>query len=138
MNFLRWQDKTLSTFDLFMKNSLETWGIRCQLFASRMRRQLLVKFGLSEHSKFDKIFPLVLTNQLIYYVNVKTTRKIFSKFVCFSESPNFICVKWRNVLDIESGSNITLIYMFFFCRRITICLIMWPDGFAHHSLTDYM
>jgi len=22
--------------------------------------------------------------------------------------------------------------------RITICLIMWPDGFAHHSLTDYI
>ena len=32
---------------------------------------------------------MVLTNQLIYLVNVKTMRKIFSNFVCFSESPNF-------------------------------------------------
>ena len=50
----------------------------------------LVKFGLSEkHTKFEKIFLIVLINQLIYLVNVKTMRKIFSNFVCFSESPNF-------------------------------------------------
>ena len=44
-----------------------------------------LKFGLSEkHTKFEKkIFFMVLTNQLIYLVNVKTMRKIFSK------SPNF-------------------------------------------------
>ena len=35
---------------------------------------------------------MVLTNQLIYLVNVKTMRKIFSNYVCFSESPNF---KWE-------------------------------------------
>ena len=35
-----------------------------------------IKFGLSEkHTKFEKIFLMVLTNQLIYLV--KTTRKIF-------------------------------------------------------------
>ena len=39
-----------------------------------------VKFGLSEkHTKFEKIFLMVLTNQLIYLVNVKTMRKIFFK-----------------------------------------------------------
>ena len=33
---------------------------------------------------------MVLTNQLIYLVNVKTMRKIFfSNYVCFSKSPNF-------------------------------------------------
>ena len=49
-----------------------------------------LKFGLSEkHSRFEKIFLMVLTNQLIYLVNVKTTRKIFSNYVCFSKSPNF-------------------------------------------------
>ena len=38
----------------------------------------LIMFGLSEkHTKFEKIFIMVLTNQLIYLVNVKTTRKIF-------------------------------------------------------------
>ena len=37
-----------------------------------------IKFGLSEkHTKFEKIFLMVLTNQLIYLVNVKTIRKIF-------------------------------------------------------------
>ena len=33
---------------------------------------------------------MVLTNQLIYLVNVKTMKKIFSNYVCFSKSPNFI------------------------------------------------
>ena len=50
-----------------------------------------VKFGLSEkHTKFEKIFLMVLTNQLIHLVNVKTMRKIFSNYVCFSKSLNFI------------------------------------------------
>ena len=43
----------------------------------------LFKFGLSEkHTNFEKFFLMVLTNQLIY--------KIFSNYVCFSKSPNFI------------------------------------------------
>ena len=55
-----------------------------------MRKPFLLKFGLSEkHTKFEKIFLMVLTNQLIYLVNVKTMRKIFSNYVCFSKSPNF-------------------------------------------------
>ena len=49
-----------------------------------------LKFGLSEkHTKFEKIFLVVLTNQLINLVNIKTMRKIFSNYVCFSKSPNF-------------------------------------------------
>ena len=49
-----------------------------------------VKFGLSEkHTKFEKIFLVVLTNQLIYLVQVNTMRKIFSNYVRFSKSPNF-------------------------------------------------
>ena len=32
---------------------------------------------------------MVLTNQLIYLVNIKTMRKIFSNYVCFSKSLNF-------------------------------------------------
>ena len=57
-----------------------------------------VKFGLSEkHTKFEKIFLMVLTNQLIYLVNVKTMGKIFSNYVCFSKSPNFkrVFIKWN-------------------------------------------
>ena len=39
-----------------------------------------IKFGLSEkHTKFEKIFLMVLTNQLIYLENVKTMRKFFFK-----------------------------------------------------------
>ena len=57
---------------------------------------VLLKFGISEkHTKFEKIFLMILTNQLIYLVNVKTMRKIFSNYVCFSKSPNFK-VKVRN------------------------------------------
>ena len=51
---------------------------------------MYIKFGLSEkHTKFEKIFLMVLTNQLIYLVNIKTMRKIFSNYMCFSKSPNF-------------------------------------------------
>ena len=46
----------------------------------------VVKFGLSEkHTKFEKIFLMVLTNQLIYLVNVKTMRKIFFQIMCASQ-----------------------------------------------------
>ena len=39
-----------------------------------------VKFGFFEKgTKFEKIFLVFLKNQLIYLVNVKTMRKIFSK-----------------------------------------------------------
>ena len=49
-----------------------------------------LKFGLSEkHTKFEKIFLVVLTNQLINLVNIKTMRKIFLNYVCFSKSLNF-------------------------------------------------
>ena len=49
-----------------------------------------VKLGLSEKdTKFEKIFIVVLTNQLIYLVQVNTMRKIFSNYVRFSKSPNF-------------------------------------------------
>ena len=50
---------------------------------------IFLKFGLSEkHTKFEKIFLMVLTNQRIYLVNVKTMSKIFSNYVYFSKSPN--------------------------------------------------
>ena len=49
-------------------------------FSDQLRPFKLLKFGLSEkHTKFEKIFLMVLTNQLIYLVNVKTMRKIFFK-----------------------------------------------------------
>ena len=42
----------------------------------------MLKFGLSENcTKFENVFLVVLTNQLIYLVNVKTMRKIFSNYV---------------------------------------------------------
>ena len=54
---------------------LSTW----KLVKSFWQKQLTVKFRLSEkHTKFEKIL-MVLTNQLIYLVNVKTMRKIFFK-----------------------------------------------------------
>ena len=51
----------------------------------------LLKFGLSEkYTKFKKISLMVLTNQQIYLVKVKTMRKTFSNYVCFSKCLNFI------------------------------------------------
>jgi hypothetical protein len=61
-------------------------SISCFLFFL-IENEWVLKFGLSEkHTKFEKIFLVVLTNQLIYLVNVKTIRKIFSNYVCFSKS----------------------------------------------------
>ena len=45
-----------------------------------------VKFEISEkHTKFEKIFLMVLTNQLIYLSNVKTIRKFFFQIMCVSQ-----------------------------------------------------
>ena len=49
-----------------------------------------IKFGLSEkHTKFEKIFLIFLTNNLIYLVNVKTIRKIFFKFCLLLRKSEF-------------------------------------------------
>ena len=54
------------------------------------RSNYFIKFGLSEkHTKFAKIFLMVLSNRLIYLVNVKTMRKIEQIFVAFSEKLDF-------------------------------------------------
>ena len=74
----------------------------CLQFSQKTKNtiRLEVKFGLSEkHTKFEKIFLMVLTNQLIHLVSVKTMRKIFSNYVCFSKSPNF---KVRSKIGTES------------------------------------
>ena len=67
-------------------------GVSCHVY-------VVVKFGLSEKKNVKKNFLMVLTNQLIYLVNVKTTRKIFSNYVCFSKSLNFtylyVCLKLK-------------------------------------------
>ena len=64
----------------------------------QIREQFLpttLKLGFSEkYTKFEKIFLMDLTNQLIYLVNIKTTRKFFSNYVCFSENSNFTCCKF--------------------------------------------
>ena len=47
-----------------------------------------VKFGLSEkHKKFEKTFLVVLTNHLIYLVNVKTMieEDFFFQIMCASQ-----------------------------------------------------
>ena len=79
---------------LWQQGKIQYWFesyffISCQN-VTRCFQICLVNFRLfEEHTKFEKIFLMVLTNELIYLVNVKTIRKIFSNYVCFSESPNF-------------------------------------------------
>ena len=51
---------------------------------------------------------MVLTNQLIYLVNIKTMRKIFSNYVCFSKCLNFKesrIIRVKFALDIRSSKN---------------------------------
>ena len=71
-----------------------TWKKGYTIFAPRLQRITSLGIGgpwiILKHTKFEKSFLMVLTNQLIYLVNVKTMRKVFSNYVCFSKSPNFI------------------------------------------------
>ena len=76
----RRRSSRLEALDLKFKNPLEVSRIK-------VRTQNL-----------RKIFLMVLTNQLIYLVNAKTMRKIFSNYVCFSKSPNF---KKRKILSLN-------------------------------------
>ena len=63
-----------------------------------------IKFGLSEKpTKFEKIFLIVLTNQLIYLVNIKTIfKEDFFQIMCASQKVptlkvNGILQKERNL-----------------------------------------
>ena len=62
----------------------------------------MLKFRLSEkHTKFEKVFLMVLTNQLIYLVNVKTMRKIFFKlFVLLKKSELYCAVPMYSMSSI--------------------------------------
>ena len=63
--FNNYVDQILPNFDPLTPSGGQTWTF-------------YIKFGISEkHTKFEKIFLMVLTNQLIYLVKVKTMRKIF-------------------------------------------------------------
>ena len=59
----------------------------------------LLHYLSEKHTKFEKIFIMALKNQLTYLVNVKTIRRIFSNYVCFSKSSNFIHVSEIEVLN---------------------------------------
>ena len=85
-----------------------------------------LKFGLSKkHTKFEKMFLMILTKQLIYLVNVKTMRKIFLNYVCFSESPNFngkfprICPPKPKILDFNDRLFSLDTYSIFFLTCMT-------------------
>ena len=55
--------------------------IECWVFV-----EYLLKFGLSEkYTKFENIFLMVLTNQLIYLVNVKNHEEDFFQIMCTSQ-----------------------------------------------------
>ena len=36
------------------------------------------------------------------------------------------------------GQKILFLHSVLSYRQVTICLILWPDGYAHHSKTDYV
>ena len=57
----------------------------------RQQKIISLMFKLSE--KYTEFEKNLLRGLYIYLVNVQTLRKIFSNFVCFSESPNFILLK---------------------------------------------
>ena len=72
-------------------------------------------FGLSvKHTKFERIFLMVLTNQLIYLVNVKSMRKIFSNYVYFSKSPNFKAILYFNIekIILKRNQSISLLFSY--------------------------
>ena len=104
-----------------------TWSITWLIIKSYRRQPpRFVKFGLSEkHTKFEKIFLKVLTNQLIYLIYIKTMRNIFSNYMCFSKSPNFILQSFRQ-WKLPNGS----IYLFY-----DLC---WFDVFLQFATKIYI
>ena len=88
------QHYLIGIYPKYYQTILPDWSVRT------------VKFGLSEkHRKFERIFIMVLTNQPIYLVNVKTIRKIFFLIMCASQ-------KVRTLLKISA--SILLLRGFFF------------------------
>ena len=62
------------------------WYVSNLYWFSWLDLMSLVKLGLSEkRTKSEKIFLVVLTNQLIYLVNVKTIRQIFQIMCAFQK-----------------------------------------------------
>ena len=91
-------EREYSYFDSWLENS-----------SSICDEQNTIKFGLFEkQTKFEKICLMVLTNQLIYLVNVKTIRKIFSNHVYFSKSPNFTHISSSQYLHIAANRCFSL------------------------------
>ena len=83
--------KTLSKLQnlVFYWSPLQDWiDIMRKHGFSVVHISFYIKFGLFEkHTKFEKNFLTVLTNQIIYLVNVKTIRQIFFKlFVLLKKS----------------------------------------------------
>jgi len=72
-------------------------GAKCLPWGGILKKLFTVKFGLSEtHTKFEKIFLMVLTNLLIYLVNVKTMAKRTS-------------VQWRDVAPfVGNGTKVKI------------------------------
>ena len=70
------------------------------------RLNYFIKFGLSEkHTKFEKIFLMVLTNQLIYLVNFKTMRKIFFKLCVLLKKSELYFRMFFHPKNLESDNN---------------------------------
>ena len=60
-----------------------------------------LKFRLSEkRTKLEKIFLMILTNQLIYLVNVKTMRKIFQIMCASQKVLTLMCTHDRFSFDL--------------------------------------
>ena len=78
-----------------------------QLFSPKWCQAVIsfLKLGLSEkHTKFEKIFFMVLTSQLIYLVNLKTTRKIFP-FMCSSHKVRTLLPGFRGLPTVLLNSS---------------------------------
>ena len=87
----------------------------------------LIKLGLSEKcTKFEKIFLMVvLTNQLIYLISVKTMRKIFSNDVCISKSPLHIDQKVSKKAWPHNNSCTNKTVLENFCPKFLLRLAYW-------------
>ena len=97
--------------------------------ALRYGTQYMKKFRLSEkHTKFEK--KMVLINQLIYLVNVKNMRKLFSNSLSFSKSLNF---KLYNI-DFVRNSIYSITYWYIILQSDhgsvseTVHTVILPDG----------
>ena len=101
---------------ILIRNNLQVpkWCMCCNWWVKKWNvlhsvSTKLIKFGLSEkHTKFEKIFLMVLTNQLIYLVRRRWGR--FFQIICASQMTSIWALQWFFFTKIWNTMHLFMLY----------------------------